>query len=128
MLTPPRASLSATRASAPGLLLSRLANATSSMKRTRAFRSARLASVGLLTTMRILPRPAASAAESERMLTLGIGRALADAKVNILSLSAAEAAGRGKIRMVVNKPTLAKRALRKARVRFIEEVAFAKRL
>ena len=34
----------------------------------------------------------------------GIGRALADAKVNILSLSAAEAAGRGKIRMVVNKP------------------------
>jgi len=58
----------------------------------------------------------------------GISRALADAKVNILSLSAAEAAGRGKIRIVVNKPTLAKRALRKARVRFVEEVAFAKRL
>ena len=37
-------------------------------------------------------------------------------------------AGRGKIRMVVNKPALAKRALRKARVRFVEEVAFAKRL
>jgi hypothetical protein len=30
--------------------------------------------------------------------------------------------------MVVNKPTLAKRALRKGRVRFSEEVAFAKRL
>ena len=58
----------------------------------------------------------------------GISRALADAKVNILSLSAAEVAGRGKIRMVVNKPALAKRALRKARVRFVEEVAFAKRL
>src|SRR5436853_7676693 len=58
----------------------------------------------------------------------GISRALADAKVNILSLSAAEGAGRGKIRMVVNKPTLAKRALRKARVRVVEEVAFAERL
>ena len=58
----------------------------------------------------------------------GISRALADAKVNILSLSAAEAAGRGKIRLVVNKPTIAKRALRKARVRFVEEIAFAKRL
>jgi len=56
----------------------------------------------------------------------GISRALADAKVNILSLSAAEAAGRGKIRLVVNKPTIAKRALRKARVRFVEEIAFAK--
>ena len=66
--------------------------------------------------------------QSKRGVLAGIGRALADAKVNILSLSAAEAAGRGKIRMVVSKPTLAKRALRKARVRFVEEVAFAKRL
>jgi hypothetical protein len=66
--------------------------------------------------------------QSKRGVLAGIGRALAEAKVNILSLSAAEAAGRGKIRMVVNKPTLAKRALRKARVRFVEEVAFAKRL
>lgn len=66
--------------------------------------------------------------QSKRGVLAGIGHALADAKVNILSLSAAEAAGRGKIRMVVNKPTLAKRALRKARVRFIEEIAFTKRL
>src|SRR5258705_484699 len=65
---------------------------------------------------------------SKRGVLAGIGRALADARVNILSLSAAEAAGRGKIRMGVNKPTLAKRALRKARVRFTEEVAFAKRV
>jgi hypothetical protein len=65
---------------------------------------------------------------SKRGVLAGIGRTLADAKVNILSLSAAEAAGRGKIRMVVNKPTLAKRALRKGRVRFSEEVAFTKRV
>jgi len=58
----------------------------------------------------------------------GISRSLADARVNILSLSAAEAAGRGKIRMTVSNPVVAKRALRKSRVRFIEEVAFAKRL
>src|SRR5438309_7538424 len=58
----------------------------------------------------------------------GISRSLADARVNILSLSAAEAAGRGKIRMTVSNPVVAKRALRKSRVRFVEEVAFAKRL
>src|SRR2546425_2369302 len=75
MLTRARASFSATRASEPGLLLSRLENATSSTKRTRAFRSARLARVGLFTTMRIFPRPAASAAESERMLTFASARA-----------------------------------------------------
>src|SRR5207253_10212122 len=75
MLTRARASFSATRASAPGLLLSRFANATSSTKRTRALRSARLARVGLFTTIRILPRPAASAAESERMFTLASARA-----------------------------------------------------
>src|SRR2546422_599365 len=58
----------------------------------------------------------------------GISRALADARVNILSLSAAEAAGRGKIRMTVSNPVVAKRTLRKARIRFVEEPAFAKRL
>lgn len=57
-----------------------------------------------------------------------ISRTLADARVNILSLSAAEAAGRGKIRMIVSNPTVAKRALRKARYRFVEEPAFTKRL
>src|SRR5437867_3642553 len=69
MLTRPRASFSTTRASAPGLFRSRLANATSSTKRTRAFRSARLATTGLFTVMRIFPRPFTSAAERERMLT-----------------------------------------------------------
>jgi hypothetical protein len=58
----------------------------------------------------------------------GISRTLADARVNILSLSAAEAAGRGKIRMIVSNSVAAKRALRKSRVRFIEEVAFSKRV
>ena len=57
-----------------------------------------------------------------------ISKALAAARVNILSLSAAEAAGRGKIRMIVNNPTAAKRTLRKARIRFAEEPAFSKRL
>src|SRR5438309_11951507 len=75
MLTRARASFSATRASAPGLLLSRLENATSSTKRTRALRSARLARVGLFTTLRIFPRPTASAAESEGMLILATARA-----------------------------------------------------
>src|SRR2546426_7542052 len=69
MLTRPRASFSTIRASAPGLFRSRLANATSSTKRTRAFRSARLATTGLFTVMRIFPRPFTSAAERERMLT-----------------------------------------------------------
>src|SRR2546425_5766320 len=66
MLTRPRASFSTIRASAPGLFRSRLANATSSTKRTRAFRSARLATTGLFTVMRIFPRPFTSAAERER--------------------------------------------------------------
>jgi hypothetical protein len=66
--------------------------------------------------------------QSKPGVLAGISRVLADARVNILSLSAAEAAGRGKIRMIVSNPTVAKRALRKARVRFVEEAAFAKRL
>ncbi len=66
--------------------------------------------------------------QSKRGVLAGIGHALAEARVNIISLSAAEAAGRGKIRMVVNKPTLAKRALRKAHVRFAREAAFPNRL
>jgi hypothetical protein len=66
--------------------------------------------------------------QSKRGVLAGISRALADARVNILSLSAAEAAGRGKIRMMVSNPAAAKRTLRKARIRFVEEAAFAKRL
>src|SRR4029453_16814387 len=77
MLTRARASFSTVRARAPGLLRSRLVNAGSSVKRIRALRSVRLATVGLFTIMRILPRPAASAADSERMLT----RAAASARL-----------------------------------------------
>src|SRR4029450_9938545 len=70
------ASFETTRASAPGLLRSRLLNAGSSTKRIRAFRSVRLAAPGLFTIMRIFPRPAASAADSERMLTRAAASAL----------------------------------------------------
>ena len=66
--------------------------------------------------------------QSKPGVLAGISRALADARVNILSLSAAEAAGRGKIRMIVSNPAVARRTLRKARIRFVEEAAFAKRL
>jgi hypothetical protein len=57
-----------------------------------------------------------------------ISRTLADAGVNIVALSAAEAVGRGKIRLIANNPVKAKRALRKAGYRFVEEPAFAVRL
>src|SRR5262245_49151003 len=77
MLTRARASFSTARARAPGLLRRRLVNAGSSLKRIRAFRSVRRAATGLLTIMRIFPRPAASAADSERMLT----RAAASARL-----------------------------------------------
>jgi hypothetical protein len=55
-------------------------------------------------------------------------RALADAGVNITALSTDGTAGRGQIRMLVNNPVKAKRALRKARYRFTEEPAFVVRL
>jgi hypothetical protein len=57
-----------------------------------------------------------------------ISRTLADAGVNIVALSAAETVGRGKIRLIANNPVKAKRALRKAGYRFVEEPAFAVRL
>jgi hypothetical protein len=57
-----------------------------------------------------------------------LSRTLADAGVNILALSAAEAAGRGKIRLLASNPVKAKRALRRAGYRFVEEVVFAVRL
>src|SRR5262245_53182932 len=66
--------------------------------------------------------------QSKPGVLAGISRALAAARVNILSLSAAEAAGRGKIRMIVSNPVAARRTLRKARIRFSEEPAFTKRL
>jgi hypothetical protein len=51
-------------------------------------------------------------------------RSLADAGVNVTALSAEEASGRGKIRLLVNNPVKAKRALRKAKYRVREERAY----
>jgi hypothetical protein len=55
-------------------------------------------------------------------------RSLADAGVNITALSAPEASGRGKIRLLVNDPGRARRALRKADSRANEQPAFVLRL
>ena len=57
-----------------------------------------------------------------------LARTLADAGVNIVTLSADAVSGRGKIRVVVNDAVSAKRALRKAKYRFSEEPAFVVRL
>ena len=57
-----------------------------------------------------------------------LARTLADARVNIVSLSAESAAGRGKIRVIVNDAVKAKRALRRGKYRFSEEPAFVVRL
>jgi hypothetical protein len=57
-----------------------------------------------------------------------LAKTLADARVNIASLSADAVSGRGKIRLIVNKAGDAKRALRRAKYRFSEEPAFIVRL
>jgi hypothetical protein len=57
-----------------------------------------------------------------------LARTLADARVNITTLSADAVSGRGKIRIIVNDAVKAKRALRKAKYRFSEEPAFVVRL
>lgn len=57
-----------------------------------------------------------------------LARTLADAGVNISTLSADAVSGRGKIRVIVNDPVKAKRALRRAKYRFSEEPAFVVRL
>ena len=57
-----------------------------------------------------------------------LARTLADAGVNIVSLSASAVSGRGKIRLIVNNPGKAKRALRRATYRVSEEPAFVVRL
>jgi hypothetical protein len=57
-----------------------------------------------------------------------LARTLADAGVNIVTLSAEAVSGRGKIRVIVNDPGKAKRALRRAKYRFSEEPAFVVRL
>jgi hypothetical protein len=53
---------------------------------------------------------------------------LADAGVNIVTLSADAVSGRGKIRIIVNDPGKAKRALRRAKYRVSEEPAFVVRM
>ena len=70
-------------------------------------------------TLSLVSRPGTLAA---------LARTLADAGVNITALSAAEASGRGKIRLLVNDPVRAKRVLRKAKYRTTEEPAFVLRL
>ena len=70
-------------------------------------------------TLSLVSRPGTLAA---------LARTLADAGVNITALSATEASGRGKIRLLVNDPVRAKRALRKAKYRATEEPAFVLRL
>jgi hypothetical protein len=70
-------------------------------------------------TLSLVSRPGTLAA---------LTRSLADAGVNITALSAPEASGRGKIRLLVNDPGRAKRALRKANYRANEEPAFVLRL
>jgi hypothetical protein len=57
-----------------------------------------------------------------------LARTLADARVNIVSLAASAASGRGKIRLIVNDPGKAKRALRRAKYRVSEEPVFVVRL
>jgi hypothetical protein len=63
--------------------------------------------------------------ESKPGVLAKICRALADAGVNITALCAAEAAGRGKIRMVVSDPARAREALKAAGLRCGEEPALA---
>jgi hypothetical protein len=53
---------------------------------------------------------------------------LADAGVNVASLSADAVSGRGKIRIIVNDSGKAKRALRRAKYRVSEEPAFVVRM
>ena len=57
-----------------------------------------------------------------------LAKTLADAGVNIITLSADAVSGRGKIRVIVNDAVKAKRAMRQARYRFSEEPAFVVRL
>ena len=70
-------------------------------------------------TLRLQSRPGVLAA---------LTKALADARVNITALSAGEGRGRGTIRLIVNDPARARRALRKGGYRVSEEPAFVVRL
>jgi hypothetical protein len=62
-------------------------------------------------------------AESKPGVLAKVSDALAKAGVNIVAVCAADAAGRGKIRLVVSDPGLAKTALGAAKIRCSEEPA-----
>ncbi|MFQ5899182.1 MAG: ACT domain-containing protein [Candidatus Methylomirabilia bacterium] len=61
--------------------------------------------------------------ESRPGVLAKISRVLADAGINVTAICAAEAAGRGKIRMLVSDPARAKEALKAAKLRCGEEPA-----
>jgi hypothetical protein len=66
--------------------------------------------------------------KSEPGVLAQLARTLAEARVNILSLAASATSGRGRIRLIVNDPVKAKRALRRAKYRVSEEPVFIVRL
>jgi len=57
-----------------------------------------------------------------------LARTLADARVNISAINADTRVGRGRIHLVVNNPAQARRALRGAKYRATEEMAFVVRM
>jgi hypothetical protein len=64
-------------------------------------------------------------AESKPGVLAKVCAALAGANVNILAVCAADAGGRGKLRLVVSDPARAKQALTDAKIRCGEEAALA---
>jgi hypothetical protein len=66
--------------------------------------------------------------ESRPGVLAKLSGALAEAGVNIVALCAGDAAGRGKVRILVNNPAKAQRALKAARYRASVEPAFVVRL
>ena len=66
--------------------------------------------------------------KSKRGVLAQLAKTLADAKVNIVSLSADAVSGRGKIRLIVSDAVKAKRALKKAKYRVSDEPAFTVRM
>ena len=62
-------------------------------------------------------------AQSKPGVLARIARAVAEAGVNISAMCAGETAGRGKVRLVVNDPERAKKALTDAKIRCGEEPA-----
>jgi hypothetical protein len=61
--------------------------------------------------------------ESKPGVLAKLCRTIADAGVNITAIHAAEAAGRGKIRLLVDDPARARNALKAAKYRVSEETA-----